>query len=61
MTFNPDEFQATLLDTKKSGLYLNENITIEKKNIKVVSNMLGAHIDSKLNFDLNIDIICKSA
>ena len=44
-------------------MYLNENITIDKENIKVVSNvkMLGVHIDSKLNFNLHIDIIFKSA
>ena len=34
-------------------MHLNENITIDKENIKVVSNVkiLGAHIDSKLNFN----------
>ena len=44
-------------------LYLNENITTDKENIKVVSNvkMLGPHIDGKLNINLHIDIICKSA
>ena len=46
-----------------SNLYLNKNITIDKKNIKVVSHvkMLGINIGSKLNFNLHIDIICKSA
>ena len=47
-----------------SGLYLNENITVnKKKNINVISNikMIGLHIDSKLSFNLHIDIICKSA
>ena len=46
-----------------ADLYLNENIKIDKENIKVVSNvkMLGVHIDSKLSFNLHIDIICKSA
>ena len=44
-------------------MYLNENITIDKENIKVVSNvkMLCLHIDSKLNFNLHVDITCKSA
>ena len=45
-----------------SGLYLNENITVNKENINVISNikMIGLHIDSKLSFNLHIDIICKS-
>ena len=63
MIVNSDKFHAILLDKRMSDLHLNENITIDKKNIKVVSNvkMLGVHIDSKLNFNLNFDIICKSA
>ena len=63
MIVNSDKFHAILLDKRMSGLHLNENITIDKKTIKVVSNvkMLGVHIDSKLNFNLNFDIICKSA
>ena len=46
-----------------SGLYLNENITVNKENINVISKikMIGLHIDSKLSFNLHIDIICKSA
>ena len=48
MIVNPDKFQAILLDKKNSGLYLNENITIDNENIKVVSNvkLLGV---SKIN------------
>ena len=44
-------------------MYLNENITIDKENIKVVSNveMLDVHTDGKLYFNLHIDIICKLA
>ena len=63
MIVNPDKFQAILLDKRNFDLYLNENITIDKENIKVVSylKMLGVHIDSKLNFNVHIDIICKSA
>ena len=62
MIVNPDKFQSILLDKKNSDLYLNENIKIDKENIKVVSNvkMLGVHFDSKSNFNLHIDIICKS-
>ena len=53
-----DKFQAILLDKKNSDLFLNENITIGKENIKVVSNvkMLGVHIDSKLNFNLHLNL-----
>ena len=50
MTVNPDKFQAILLDKKNSGLYLNENITIDNEIIKVVSNvkLLGvSKIDGK--------------
>ena len=47
---------------KNSGLYLNGNITIDKENIKVVSNvkMLDVHNDRTLNFNLHIDIVFKS-
>ena len=47
---------------KNSGFYLDENIPIDKENIRVVSNvkMLDVHNDRKLNFNLHIDIICKS-
>ena len=63
MIVYPDKFQEILLDKRKSDLHLNENITIDKENIKVVSNvkMLVVHIDSKRSFNLPIDIICKSA
>ena len=63
MIVNPGKFQAILLDKRNSDLHLNKNITIDKENIKAVSNvkMLGVHIDSKLNFNVHIDIICKSA
>ena len=63
MIVSPDKFQAILLNKRNSDMHLNENTTIDKENIKVVSNvkMLGVHIDSKLNFNLHIDIICKSA
>ena len=52
MVVNLDKFQAILLGERNSNLYLNKNITIDKDNIKVVSNaeMPSFHIDSKLNF-----------
>ena len=55
MIVNPDKFQAILLGKRNSDLHLNENITIDKENIKVVSNvkMLGVHSDSKLSFNLH--------
>ena len=63
MIVNSNKFQAILLDERNSDLHLNEIITIGKENIKVVSNvkMLGVHINSKINFNLHIDIFCKSA
>ena len=63
MIVNPNKFQAILLDKRNYDLHLNGNIKIGKENIKVASNvkMLGVHIDSKLNFNLHIDIIYKSA
>ena len=38
-------------------------MTIDKENIKIISNVktIGVHIDGKLNCNLHIDIICKSA
>ena len=59
MIVNPDKFQTILLDKRNSDLHLNENITIDKENINVLSHvkMLGVHNDSKLNFTLHIDII----
>ena len=63
MIVNTGKFQAVLLDKKTFDLHLNENITIDKENIKFASNvkMFGVHIDNKLKFNLHIDIICKSA
>ena len=60
---NPEKFQAVSLDKGNSDLYLNEYFTIDKENMKFVLNVkiLGVHIDSKLNFNLHIDIIFKSA
>ena len=60
---NSQKFQAISLDKRNSDLYPNEDFTVDKENIKVVSNVkiLGVHIDSKLNFNLHIDIIFKSA
>ena len=61
--FNPNKFQAIFLNNRNSDLYLNENITSDKENIKVVSNVkvFDVYIDRKLNFNLHIDIILKFA
>lgn len=44
-------------------MYLNKRATVDKENIKFVSNvkMSGVHIDDKFNSNLHIDIICKLA
>ena len=48
---------------KKSRIASEQNITIDKENVKLVSNVkrFVIHIDGKSNFTLYIDIICKSA
>ena len=38
MIVKRDKFQAILLDKRNFDLYLNKTITIDKENIKVVSN-----------------------
>ena len=38
MIVKRDKFQAILLDKRNFDLYLNKTITIDKGNIKVVSN-----------------------
>ena len=42
---------------KKFWFYLNKNITIDKENIKFVSNakMSDVHFDSKLNFNSHLE------
>ena len=62
MIINPDKFQAILLDKRKSD-HTNEIILVDDQNIKVVSSveLLGIQIDDKLNFNLHISNICRSA
>ena len=38
MIVNPEKFLAILLDKRNSD-YFNENVTIDKDNIKIVSNI----------------------
>ena len=62
MVVNPNKYQAIILDKRKS-VHTNERITVDNKQIKVVSSvkLLGLQLDDKLNFNLHISNICKSA
>ena len=62
MIINPDKFQAIILDKKKSNL-TNILLTIVNQTIKLVPSieLLGVHLDDKLNFNLHISNICRSA
>ena len=62
MIINPDKFQAIILDKKKSNL-TNIPWTIDSQTIKSVPSveLLGIHLDDKLNFNLHISNICSSA
>ena len=62
MIINPDEFQAIILDKKKSNP-TNIPLTIDNQTIKSVPSveLLRVHLDDKLNFNLHISNICRSA
>ena len=62
MIVNPDKFQTILLDKRKRD-HTNQRIVVNKQNMKVVSSveLLGIQIDDKLNFNLYISNICRSA
>ena len=62
MIVNPDKFQAIVLNKKRSNL-TNTNFQVDNQVIKSVSSvqLLGIQIDDKLNFNLHISKICKSA
>ena len=62
MIVNPDKFQAIVLNKKRSNL-TNTNFQVDNQVIKLVSSveLLGIQIDDKLNFNLHISKICKSA
>ena len=59
---NPDKIQAMVLSKKRSDL-TNTNFQVDDQVIKSVSSveLLGIQIDDKLNFNLHISKICKSA
>ena len=62
MIINPDKFQVIILDKKKSNL-TNIPLTIDNQTIKSVPSveLLGIHLDAKLNFNLHINNICRLA
>ena len=62
MIIKPDKFQAIILDKKKSNL-TNILLAIDNQTIKSVPSveLLGIHLDDKLNFNLHISNICRSA
>ena len=62
MIINPDKFQAIILDKQKSS-FTNIPLTIVNQTIKSVPSveLLGIHLDDKLNFNLHISNICRSA
>ena len=62
MIVNPGKFQGIIIDKKKQN-HTAEYISIDQKNIKTSSSLklLGVHVDDKLNFNLHITKICRSA
>ena len=62
MIINPDKLPAIILDKKKSNL-TKDPLTIDNKTIKSIPSveLLGIHLDDKLNFNLHISNICRSA
>ena len=59
---SPGKFPGITIDKKKQN-HTVEYISIDQKNIKTSSSvkLLGLHIDNKLNFNLYITKICRSA
>ena len=62
MIFNPDKFQPIILDKKKSNL-TNIPLTIDNQTIKSVPSveLIEIPLGDKLNFNLHISNICRSA
>ena len=62
MIIDLDKFQVIILDKKKSNL-TNIPLTIDNQTIKSVPSvdLLGIHLDDKLNFNVHISNICRSA
>ena len=59
---NPDKFQTIVLNKKRFDL-TNTNFQVDNQVIKSVLSveLFGIQIDDKLNFNLHISKICKSA
>ena len=62
MVVNSDKFQAIILDKRKRD-HTDERITVDNYQIKIVSSvkLSGLQLDDKLNFNVHISNICKSA
>ena len=62
MVVNADKFQEIMLDKRKRD-HTDERITVDNQQIKVVLSvkLLDLQLDDKLNFNLHISNICKSA
>ena len=56
MIVNPEKFQAIILDKQK-----HENLIIKQLRLFLLSDSLGVQLDDKLDFNLNVSNICKSA
>ena len=61
MIINPDKFHVIILDRKKPNL--TNNLTINNQTIKSVPSveLLRIHLYDKLNFNLHIINVCRSA
>ena len=62
MIVNWGKFQGIIIDKKKEN-HTAEYISIDQKNIKTSSSvkLIDVHIDDKLNFNLHIKKVCRSA
>ena len=62
MIVNPDKFHTIVSNKKHSGL-TDTNFQVNNQVIKSVSSveLLGIQIEDKLNFNLHISKICRSA
>ena len=62
MIINPDKYQANIIYRKKFNL-TNVLLTIDNQTIKSVPSveLSGIYLDDKLNFNLHISNICRSA
>ena len=62
MIINRDKFRAIILDKKKSNLR-NIPLTIDNQTIKSVPSveLVEIHLYDKLNFNLRVSNICRSA